>query len=469
MSQTNVRLVGRAENAVGKRVELYCYDDMLSQTEHLMDDAVVGEDGTFALGCYANYPRLVFLQVECYSQAFYIEPGRTYNVLIPEFDWTQDEQRNINLDPVALPLLFTGLPDDELNVKIGDYERVRDSFIVENRMWFDFKYKPQRRWFDTMVTVVERAVPDGGNAFFARYREYTLAEMRYAMGFATRRQLYNKYIKDEPVLYHDENYMRLFLTLFEGTISKGSKYVPLRRLREWVEKADLHTYLDSLGLDPMLLNEQVRELAALQALGESYYDGHYSREGVRRMVEQLGRETKFPEHRKLAERLDAKMLRMEEGEEMPLFELPDVEHRPVDLSELRGKWVYLSFVRVGDPNCLREIETMAHFRDTVYAKNPDVVFVSVCCDREFQKMYHFLKTSKRGARYNWLWLHFDGNYRLLERYGVVSYPTFLLINPKGQLQYSVTPPPASGILLHGPWEAKADVKESGGGFKFENR
>ena len=59
-------------------------------------------------------------------------------------------------------------------------------------------------------------------------------------------------------------------------------------------------------------------------------------------------------------------------------------------------------------------------------------------------MYHFLKNNKRGHRYNWTWLHFDGNYKLLERYGVVSYPTFLLINPDGQLQYSVTPPPASG-------------------------
>ena len=78
----------------------------------------------------------------------------------------------------------------------------------------------------------------------------------------------------------------------------------------------------------------------------------------------------------------------------------------------------------------------------------------MCCDREPQKMYHFLKNTKRGQRYNWTWLHFNGNYRLLERYGVVSYPHFILINPEGQLQYTVTPPPASGILLHGPWQPK---------------
>lgn len=466
LGQTNVYLKGRAENGAGKRIGLYCYDDMLTQAERLMDETVIADDGSFSLRCYSNYPRLVFMQVECYSQAFYVEPGRTYNVMIPTFDWTQDERHNVHLDPVALPLRFTGLPDDELNIKIRDYEAVRDSFIAANRMWFDFRFKPQRRYFDTMVAVVNKAVPDGGNVFFARYKEFSLAEMRYAMHFSSRKQLFNKYIKDQPVLYHDENYMQLFLTLFEGSISDGSNYLPLNRLREWVRKGDLNTYLDSLGLDPMLLNEQIRELAALQALRESYYDGRYSRDGVRSMVEKLARQSKFPEHRQLATRLAASLLRMEKGEEVPVFELPDVERRMVNLADMHGKWIYLSFVRVGDPNSLREIETLAHFRDSIYAKNSNVVFVSVCCDREFQKMYHFLKNNKRGHRYNWTWLHFDGNYRLLERYGVVSYPTFILINPDGQLQYSVTPPPASGILMHGPWEQSGSVKEAGGSFEF---
>ena len=226
-----------------------------------------------------------------------------------------------------------------------------------------------------------------------------------------------------------------------------------------MESGNLDRYLDSIGLDPTLKNEQVRELAVLEALKESYYDRNYNRAGVRTMVDRLGQRSRFAEHRKLAERLLSEMDRGEKGSEVPEFRLPDVDRNLVSLDYFSGKWVYLSFVRVGDPNSLKEIETMAHFRDSVYAKNPDVVFVSVCCDREFQKMYHFLKNNRRGSRYNWTWLHFDGNYRLLEHYGVVSYPTFLLINPEGRLHYTVTPPPASGLLLHGPWEKKVEQQE----------
>ena len=123
----------------------------------------------------------------------------------------------------------------------------------------------------------------------------------------------------------------------------------------------------------------------------------------------------------------------------------------VSLDSLRGKWLYISFVRVNDASCQREIETLSYFRDSVYARYPNVCFVSVSCDREFQKMYHFLRNSKRGARYNWLWLHFDGDYRMLERLGVVSYPTFILIDPEGRRPYELAPSPESGFLLTAPW------------------
>ena len=110
-------------------------------------------------------------------------------------------------------------------------------------------------------------------------------------------------------------------------------------------------------------------------------------------------------------------------------------------------------MRVNEPASLREIEALAFFKDSVYAHHDDVVFVSVSCDREFQKMYHFLRNNRRGPRYSWTWLHFDGNYRWLEKLGVMgSYPYFILIDPEGRQPYTVTPTPGSGFLLQAPWD-----------------
>ncbi len=461
-AQTNVTIRGTLENGALKRVEMYGYEDMLTMREVLLSSAEAAADGSFSLSCYANYPRLVYVQVESYSQSFYIEPGRTYEVYLPEFDWDVCEKRNIYLDPEPLPLEFLNLPADELNLNIMRFEEVVDSFVSEHRVHFDPKFKPNRRYFSQLEKELGSRLPAAGaETFFGRYREYTLAEMRLSMRFDSRKRLIEKYIEGNPIHYHDESYMRLFFALYAHTVSKGTRRIPQERLEWWVHRCDVPAMLDSLGLDPLLRNEQVRELVALQALREAYYDKDYDRGEVARMVERLGGESKFAEHRKLASSLAETFKGQGEGSEAPSFELPDVDHRRVSLDSFRGKWVYLAFVRAEDPHSLKELETMAHFRDSVYAKHPDVVFVSIDCDREFQKMYHLLKNSRRGQRYRWTWLHFDGDYRLLERYGVTSYPAFILLNPQGELHYTVTPAPASGILLRGPWETRRE-KDSGG-------
>lgn len=450
--QTNVTIVGTSANAVGKRMSLYGYSDMLSMSEVLLDETTVDSVGRFELRCYANYPRLVYVEVECYSQSFYVEPGRNYEVWLPKFDWGIDERRNVYLDPEPLPLEFLHLPADELNLRIGRYETMVDSILSAKRVFFDPRYKPDRRQMDTLQRTVRAAVGPLGDDFFGRYVEYTLAEMALNMRFARRDKLIAKYIAEQPVRYYDEQYMRLFLALYAGSISRGTRRIGQDRLVDWVDAGDLARYTDSIGLDPLLRNERVRELAMLEALKESYYDRVYNKEAVVRMIERIGEESKFAEHRELAKTLSGK-LSVERNNEKDdggalSFVLPDVEHNMVSLDSFAGKWVYMAFVRVGEAASLAEIETMAHFRDSVYARNPNVVFVGISCDREFQKMYHFLKNSRRGHKYNWTWLHYDGDYRFLESYGVVSYPTFVLLRPDGTRRYEMTPSPGSGFLMN---------------------
>ena len=454
-AQTNITIRGEVVGGAGKEVSLYRYTDMLTREEVLVDHVVISDNRNFELHAYANYPTTMFLQIENYSQSFFVEPGREYEVYVPRFDWDIDEKKNVFLDPEVLPLEFVNMPADELNGMISNYEAVVAQYINEHKMFFDARFRPQKRYFDSLVAEVNAKAPDTRNEFFNRYKRYQLASLKYSLHFDSRRNLVNKYIKDQPILYYDDNYMSFFTTIFANSLSKGTNKIPAWQMGNWVNNLKVNVYLDSIGLDTLIRNEQVRELVALQALQESYYQNkYYDGAQVVKMIKMIGARTKFPEHKVLAERLANSLHQQEEGVEVPTFTLPNVDKNPVSLDEMKGKWVYLSFVRVGDPNSIAEIETLAHFKDSIYAKNKNVEFVTICCDREFAKMYHLLRNTKKGRRYNWTWLHFNGNYKLLEHYKVVSYPHFILINPEGQLQYTVTPTPASGFLLRGPWQPK---------------
>lgn len=459
-AQSNIIIRGEAEDAAGKTILLGGYSDKISCRDLVFDRATIGADKHFELRCFARYPRLVYLQIENYSQSFFVVPGGTYTVRIPSFNWSQDEETNVFLNPVTLPVEFLSVPEDDVNAVITHLDQVTEQYITDHRVQFDERYRPSKVYFDSMINEVDKVCPDGDNEFFNRYKRYNMAKLRLDLKFASKNQIYNTYLRNQPVLCYDDNYMTLFTSLYDHCISKGSRHISIHSLARWVNNQDYATFIDSLGVEPLLRHEQIRELAALQALKEMFYNTKYFKsEDVIGMITHIRDYTKFVDHKPIAQNLLYALTQEQTGCDTPAFALPDADKQTVRLDSLLGKWVYLSFVRVGDPACRGEIETMAHFHDTVCHTYPNVEFVSISCDREFQKMYHFLKNSRDGERYNWTWLHFNGDYEMLQRFRVVSFPSFILINPEGKIYYDITPRPSSGFLMHAPWQSDTNPEE----------
>ena len=75
-AQTNITIHGEVVDGAGKEVFLYRYTDMLTRTEVMVDHTTINTNRTFELKAYANYPTMMMLQIENYSQSFFVEPGR---------------------------------------------------------------------------------------------------------------------------------------------------------------------------------------------------------------------------------------------------------------------------------------------------------------------------------------------------------------------------------------------------------
>lgn len=481
--QRNVYINGSTANAAGKKVWLYRMSDRVSQQEIAIDSAVIDSTGCFMLSTYLNSPTLLVIEIEQYSQSFYAEAGQRYKVRLGNWNWAMDEERNIHLDPIALPLEFMDISPTNINVEVGRFEALVDSFITANRVHFDYMFHPKRAYMDTLQMLVKQAriglpieaadsVGTGVDlealrsysyesaVFMERYVKCRLAEIAFGLRMESRGSIFNKLIKDQPIRYHDDAYMSMFVTLFEHYLALGNRYVSLDEMTSWVEHQDVAGMIDAMGRDKLLRNEQVRELVALIALRDAFYDTrHYAQRDVVKMVESIGKQSKFADHITLAQQLVAGFKSQARSMELRLPTLPDVEKQPVELGEKVGKWLYIAFVRTNDPNCVGELSTMAHFKDSVYGTSDNIEFVTIDCDREFQTMYHFLRNSRHGNRYSWTWLHFDGNYRMLQDFEVVSYPWFVLIDPEGKPYYDITPAPSTGILMRGPWVEKKEVEK----------
>ena len=111
----NVSVKGRTINAKGKTIEIYKDADKFSKQELLLDSYTIGDNQTFDFAFTVKYPTSVFIQIENYSQSFFVEPGKDYELVIHEFKWNIDEELNVYQNPVALPIEFIGLDEDDLN------------------------------------------------------------------------------------------------------------------------------------------------------------------------------------------------------------------------------------------------------------------------------------------------------------------------------------------------------------------
>ena len=73
--------------------------------------------------------------------------------------------------------------------------------------------------------------------------------------------------------------------------------------------------------------------------------------------------------------------------------------------------------------------------------NNQFEFLSISVDRNYEDY----KKVKDQNQYSWDIYHFNGNFHLLDRYGVRRYPLFVLIDPHGNLIKNMAPLPSVGL------------------------
>lgn len=441
----NVIIKGTIDKAENKKVRLSVYNDLISMYERPLSEVLVKTPtDTFQFQMSINYPTIVVLRIETYTQEFFVEPNRTYNITIPEFDWSLDEKINIYTNPVALPVVFENLENNDLNLLINNFDSVYASFLKTYN--YRILVEQDKTLLDTIKTLLSERYDTIRNDYFIQYKKYKLATIELAIRLKSNQTFAKEYFEGQPILYRHAGYMDYFNIFFESSFVDGTKQIKKERLAAWVNDGDLFKILDSLGVEPMLKNEQFRELVFLKGMKDAYHHRGYNPKAITELLQKYILQTKFVEYKPVAQGIIDQHEEFLQGAESKNFTLPDIDKNMTTLDMYKGEWIYLSFVRLREQPSLRELASMAYYHDTITQKY-NIRFITISCDREFQVMYHFLKNSKDGEKYNWTWLHFNNNYDLLDTYKVRIYPFFVLINPEGKIASYPAKSPEEGFFL----------------------
>ncbi|NVO04389.1 MAG: TlpA family protein disulfide reductase, partial [Bacteroidetes bacterium] len=196
--------------------------------------------------------------------------------------------------------------------------------------------------------------------------------------------------------------------------------------------------LDSLGKDSILLNEVLRETVLAKGLGELYKLNSFDKKNIIFMLSEISKKTKFPEISIIASNLVYNLTKLEPGTIAPSFSLPDINNLKYSLSDFKGKYVYLNFFTTNNLPCISEFQLMNQLKIDF---GKDIEIISISVDKEILKLDYYLEKKS----FNWLFLHFNNDYDLLEKYEAKSYPLFVLIDREGKILLNQAPMPSENV------------------------
>jgi thiol-disulfide isomerase/thioredoxin len=180
------------------------------------------------------------------------------------------------------------------------------------------------------------------------------------------------------------------------------------------------------------------ELALLKGLFDEFAYSQFDRYRLSGLMQAMIESAHDPEIPSMGMECLDEVTRLEAGKPAPGFCLENMEGKPRELTDYKGKYVYLAFVSTQSYTCLMHFPLLAEIKKT-YPDQLEVVAIAV------EESARALAEALDGRAYPWEFLYFDERFFILEHYKVRAYPTYFLIDPEGRLLWSPADSPAEGF------------------------
>jgi peroxiredoxin len=428
-------ITGRVVNGKDLTIRLMTYSDQVSYLRETLKSSLIKADEAFNFTFENNSVKYYWLDIEFQKVELFIQPGQTYEI---EIELNNQSLSTSYYDRTGLPFKILKDDDEHLNLSIQDFNQLYNDFLL------NYAEKARsvnaKTAYETFMTAINLRFQNSTNPYFRNYIRYKSASMQLFMRIKSRDNIGIEYFKGQPVLYENLEYMDFFHLFFEKYFITGGKYFTYNKTYDLINgNASLQEMIDSLGVDPVLQDVEVRELLLLDGLKELYNVSGFKRNRILYLVNEISKNGNSAESRKLADNLLVRLGRLQPGSPAPGFKLNCyVDNKDYQLADFSGKYIYLAFFESGNPACQSELGMISEFYDKYKDK---VAFIAISIDKDMGRLADYLKM----ADLPWLVLLYGGNIDLLENYDASTFPHFLLIDDKGQIVRCPAPSPSENI------------------------
>jgi len=433
----NTIITGTAKPYSGMTIRLVSYTDLISQKEEILASSEIDDMGNFRLVFDISKTTFAFLDLDFRKSEIYIIPGCFYTIDIKKSD---KEERNVNpfLKDKNLEYSISRKPDEDINEIIQNINIDYNSFIADKNNFYALYRKRDKRKIKEFRDLIEKNYPGISNHYVQNIIRFRIASLEDLAKIKSRKKLFSDYFNDQDILYDHIEYMEFFKQFFHNYLI-SSLQIENNELIDAVEnKKDYYYLLDIMGRDTLLKNELLRELVMLQGLNDLSGNIDFNQNNIITILKEFRLNTRFQEHKDIAGNLVSVMTNLKAGTKAPSLSITNAEGDVISLNDFKGKYIYLFFWTTWCTPCTKEFTILSELY-TIY-KN-EIEFLGISCDKEYSSTYHFLNEKK----YPWRNLYLNNDLNIIDNYQIRSYPTFVLIDKKGNIIRYPAPMPSQKI------------------------
>jgi hypothetical protein len=410
---------GTANGAEGRVIKISTVTDYITYTPLYLACDTINGDGSFFLNFDITHSYSVKVEIDYYSTFIYVRPGRNISVDFLSFDYRLAERMNVFIETTQLsPLQYA--------FSVSDSDSI---FMIAN---IDSGYILQMN----------------------RYRAARYAE---ATGKMNRKKLFENYIDNVPFSLNNEYFIEFVGDFFNNYFSRFSNkflWQFFSRVNEDNASSAVDNLLDTMGIDPFMRNEMLREYIFIKGLYQYANSLPFRweqktkdivRERVRLLLEALSGKTKFTEFAKIINQILSDWDNVKSFASMVLKDFSGQTVRFDSLlNNFSARYLYVGFVSSNQllcPDCVSETDVLLRLRSTDRNFRDKVQIILINVDDEFMTYHRHYRNQKYVVPY----LYFNRQISFMRELDAVHFPCYFLLDNTGTVIESDFAKPSDGL------------------------
>lgn len=401
----NVSITGTT-NRPDELVRLLSYDEMFTCHQTLLADTRSDKDGKFHLEASINEitPAQIALGLERVDVILSPDGSYDFEITVPE------KQPGASFFEKEQPtLVINSINDGGVYLQYIDAELFINDYIYQN---FNTIYRGRKlSLLDSLDAKLAENVGEIKSDYVLDMIKYKKAAVVTAV---SSKKAMADYFDGQAVLYSHTAYMDAFFELFKSDVSDN---------------------------DFLSRNPQLAELIAMNEQQKKCKANPAEKQNVINYLENIIKTTKYAGNKLVATNLITSIEDLSYDSKAPDFALKDKNGNIIQLSDYKNDMVLLQFVDGYSPLLEHEFATLNELRKQW---NDTIQVVTIATEDSFDEVLQLFE--KQG--FEWQLLNLYNNMLLLEKYHVVTFPSYIILKKKGRVGMAPAPSPEHQLEKH---------------------